>query len=107
MTQVSGRQVLTAAAIVGAAVVLGSLVLALSLDRVTQQLDRTAGRLDEIRAVVADAGDALSNVQAAAAPAARPRVEDPDRRYVINVAGAPALGPETAAVTIAEFADFQ
>ena len=100
MTQVSGRQALAAAAIVGAAVVLGSLVLALSLDRVT-------GRLDEIRAEVADTRDALSNLQMAAAPAPQPRAPDPNRRYAINVAGAPALGPETAAVTIAEFADFQ
>ena len=106
MTQASGRQALAAAAIVGAAVVLGSLVLALSLNRVTQQLDRTAGRLDEIRGEVAEARDALSNLQAAA-PSARPREADPNRRYVINVAGAPARGPATAAVTIAEFADFQ
>jgi protein-disulfide isomerase len=100
MTQVSGRQVLTAAGIVGGAVILGSLVLALSLDR-------TARRLDEIRAAVVDASGALSKLQLAAAPAAKPQAADPDRRYAINVAGAPALGPKTAAVTIAEFADFQ
>ena len=98
---------LAAAAIVGGAVVLGSLALAFSLHRVTQQLDLTARRLDEIRGEVARARDSLSNRQVAAAPAARPSEADPDRRYAINVAGAPAIGPATASVTIAEFADFQ
>jgi protein-disulfide isomerase len=107
MTQVSGRQVIAAAAIVGTAVVLGSGVLALSLNRVTQQLERATARLGEIRAVVADAKEALSGLPVAAAPAARPRQADSSRRYQIDVAGAPALGPPTAPVTIAEFADFQ
>ena len=106
MSEDSGRQVLVSAVIVGAAVVLGSVVLALSLDRVTQQLDVTAERLDEIRAEVASARDAVSNLQAAA-PAARPREADPDKRQVINVAGAPTIVHATATVTIAEFADFQ
>ena len=108
MTQASGRQVLGAAAIVGLAVILGSLVLARSLNQVTQQLDRTAGRLESIRGAVAEAKDALGNLQVAAAPAAAPRRgPDPNRRYTVNVAGAPAVGPETAAVTIVEFSDFQ
>ena len=107
MTQVSGRQVLAAAAIVGAAVIAGSLLLAQSLNRVTQQLDRTAGRLDDIRGAVADAKDQLANLQVAAAPAARPAGDDPNRRYVVNVARSPFRGHETAPVTIAEFADFQ
>jgi protein-disulfide isomerase len=106
MTQASGRQVLAAAAVVGVAVIVGSLVLARSLNRVTQQLDRTAGRLDEIRGAVADAKDALGNLQAAPAPVAR-RGPDPNRRYTVNTAGAPAVGPATAAVTVVEFSDFQ
>ncbi len=107
MNQTSGRQVLAAAAIVGLAVIGGSLVLANSLNRVTQQLDRTGGRLDEIRGAVADAKDALSNLQVAAAPAAPRRGPDPNRRYTVNVADSPARGPETAAITIVEFSDFQ
>jgi len=109
MTQVSGRQVLAAASIVGLAVIAGSVLLAQSLNRVTSQLDRTAGRLEEIRVAVAESKDALSNLKIAAAPAAAPprRGPDPNKRYVINVAGSPTLGPETAAITIVEFSDFQ
>ena len=65
MAQTSGPQVLGAAAIVGVAVIAAGLLLGNSLDRVTQQLDRTASRLDDIRAAVADAKDALGNLQAA------------------------------------------
>jgi protein-disulfide isomerase len=105
MTQVSGRQVIIAAAIVGLAVIAGSLVLARSLNRVTQQLDRTAGRLDEIRGAVAEAKDALANLQVAAAPARTG--PDPNKRYAVDIKDRPAIGPETAAVTIVEFSDFQ
>ena len=107
MTQASGRQVLGAAAIVGLAVILGSLVLARSLNQVTQQLDRTAGRLESIRGAVAEAKDALGNLQVAGAPAPARRGPDPNRRYTVDIAGAPGRGPETAAVTIVEFSDFQ
>ena len=107
MKEVSGAQVLAAAAIIGVAVVGGSLVLSQSLNRVTQQIDRASDRLDDIRGAVAEAKDQLANLRVAAAPSARPTGDDPNRRYVINVAGSPALGPETARVTIAEFADFQ
>jgi protein-disulfide isomerase len=107
MTQGSGRQVIAAAAIVGTAVVLASGLLALSLHGVAQQLERATGRLGEIRAAVADAREALSQLPTAAAPAAGPQAAVPDRRYEIDIAGAPVLGPPTAAVTIAEFADFQ
>ena len=107
MAHESGRQTLWAAAIVGMAVVAGSLVLAQSLNRVTEQLDRTTGRLDEIRQAVADAKGELSNLQVAAAPAAPRRGPDPNRRYNVNVAGSPFLGAEKAAITIVEFSDFQ
>ena len=106
MTQASGRQVLAAAAIVGAAMIAGSLVLAGSLNRVTQQLDRTAGRLEEIRAAVADAKEVLANLPAAPTQGAR-RGPDPNRRYKVTTAGAPAIGPAKAAITLVEFVDFQ
>jgi protein-disulfide isomerase len=106
MAQSSGGQVLIAAVVVGVAVIGGSLILAQSLNRVTQQVDRASGRLDEIRVAVVDAKDALGKLQVAGAPAA-PRGPDPNKRYPATVDNAPVMGPETAAVTIVEFSDFQ
>jgi protein-disulfide isomerase len=103
MTQASGRQTLIAAAVVALAVIAGSFVLARAMDRMASQLDQTTGRLEAIRVAVAEAKDAL----ASARPAEVRRGPDPNRRYPVNVAGSPALGPATAAVTIVEFSDFQ
>jgi hypothetical protein len=55
---------------------------------------------------VADAKDALSNLQVAAAPSRR-RGPDPNRRYAVNTKGAPTLGPEAAPITVVDFSDFQ
>ena len=108
MTQATGRQVVAAASIVGLAVIAGSLVLARSLNSVTQQLDSAVGRLEQIRVAVNDAKDSLGNLQAAARPSAAPsRGPDPNRRYTINTEGAPSVGPKTAKVTLIEFSDFQ
>ena len=99
MSQASGRQVLAAAAIVGAAVIGASLLLANSLDRATSQLE-------EIRAAVADAKGALANLQPAPTQQARKGL-DPTRRYQVSTKGAPTIGPAKAAVTLVEFSDFQ
>ncbi len=103
----SGRQLLFAAAIVGLAVIAGSLVLARSLDRVTEQLDGTTARLEAIRGAVADAKDALANLPTAAPARAARSGPDPNKRYKVNTAGSPAKGPAGAAITVVEFSDFQ
>ncbi len=106
MAQVSGGQVLSAAGMVGAAVIAGCLILSQSINRVTQQLDRTAGQIEAVSAAVGSANDVLANLNTAPAAAAR-RGPDPNHRYTVNTKGSPAIGPETAAVTVIEFSDFQ
>ena len=69
------------------------------IDRIQENLDR---RLDKIETEISQVGSR--------APAARPATQrgpDPNRVYAINTAGAPFKGPAGAAVTIAEFSDFQ
>ena len=107
MTQFSGRQLFGSAAVVGIAVIAGSVVVAQSLSKVSYQLDRSALRLDEIRSVVAEAKQALETSRAAPQVARRPQNPDPTRRFSVKTAGAPSIGPETAAVTVVGFSDFQ
>jgi protein-disulfide isomerase len=107
MPQGSNNQTLIAAGIVAVAVIAGNVILGQALNRVTTQLDRTAGRLEEIKVAVADAKDALSNLKVAGAAAPARRGPDPNKRYTVNTKGSPTMGKEGAAITIVEFSDFQ
>jgi len=106
VAEISWRHLLGGAALVGGAVIAGCLILAHSIGSATKQLDRAAIQLEAVSAAVADANEALGNLQAAPTAAAR-RGPDPNKRYTVNTAGSPALGPEGAAVTVVEFSDFQ
>ncbi len=108
MMQELDRQSLWGAVIVSVAIIGASLILSSALNAVTEQLDRTAGRLDKIGSAVADAKEALANLPTAAAPrAAARRGADPDKRHIVKTDGAPWMGNATAAITIVEFSDFQ
>lgn len=71
-------------------------------------IDRTVARLDAITAGLAETQKAVQALaQAQAKPADNRRGPDPNRRYTVNAAGAPAQGPMEARVKIFEFSDFQ
>ena len=72
-----------------------------SIDQIQVGLD---GRLSRIEKQLENVGSNRGNAAANAAPRRGP---DPGRVYTINTAGAPVLGPAIAAITIAEFSDFQ
>lgn len=74
------------------------------LDGIEESL---SDRLGKIETQVAELSDKVSNMPAQAAAAPPRRGPDPNRVYTIKTAGAPAKGPANAAVTIAEFSDFQ
>lgn len=72
------------------------------LDGIEESL---SDRLGKIETQVAQLSDKVGRAPAAAAPAQRG--PDPARVYPIKTAGAPTKGPASAAVTVAEFSDFQ
>ena len=97
-TPETSRSIFLAAAMVGATVLIAGFVLARGLDRATAQLAATTAKLESVQLAAPDAMDALANLRAPAAAA--PRGPDPNRRYTLNLAGSPGLGPAQAPVTI-------
>ena len=72
------------------------------IDRIDEKLETRLAQIDaRIIEMAARVGQAPAR---AAAPAGG---LDPNKVYPIKVAGAPIKGPAKAAVTIAEFSDFQ
>ena len=66
--------------------------------------------LDELGQRVGSVSTKVDNYAAKAAQAAqppRPQGPDPNKVYQVKTQGAPAEGPESAPVVIAEFSDFQ
>src|SRR5262245_61396500 len=92
---------LVSALIIGAAVLGGALIIRSALQKTTDQMG-------EIRLALNDTKQALvAAAQARPAAPSAPSGPDPNRRYTVNTAGAPAKGPNSARVKIVEFSDFQ
>jgi len=68
--------------------------------RLQRSLDERLGRIDDRLTRLA------SRVESGAAAPAR-RGPDPDKAYAVKTDGSPVRGPANAAITIAEFSDFQ
>lgn len=86
------------------------LVISFSNMRSIDRLAGDIGRLEDRVGQSAPAPTAAAAAQPAQQPAQTPprrRGPDPDRVYEIKTAGAPAKGPASAPVVIAEFSDFQ
>ena len=93
----SGPPIIIASLILGASLVASALLLQASLNDATAQLSKVLAALQE----------APARAPAQAAAPSRPGRPDPNRRYSINVSGAPVKGSEKAKVTVVEFSDFQ
>jgi len=91
---------------VGVAVLMISFGNWREIGRIQSSLDDKLGQIDTRVVQLATKVDNLPSQAAAAAQPPR-RGPDPNRVYQIKTAGAPAKGPASAAVTIAEFSDFQ
>jgi hypothetical protein len=98
------KPTIIASVIIGFSILVGSWLIHASLDR-------TAEEVSGLRASLSDTGKALQAVAAANAQPAqaqqRRRGPDPNKRYTINTAGAPARGKASAKITLVAFSDFQ
>ena len=65
------------------------------------------GKLGQIDGSIAQLAQKVDSIPSGAAAQPARRGPDPSRVYQIKTAGAPTKGPASAAVTIAEFSDFQ
>ena len=97
MAQNSGTPVVIAALILGASIVAAALLIQTSLSGLQQEVSGVKAAVAELEIAAPSAAQA----------AARPGRPDPSKRYSVNVAKSPTVGPETAEVTLVEFSDFQ
>jgi hypothetical protein len=72
-----------------------------------ENANNLASRLDQIDSRLAKLSANVAQVASRSAAAPTQGGPDPNRVYPVKIDGAPMEGPITAAVTIAEFSDFQ
>ena len=99
----SGRWTVSAAIILGIAVLGAGFMIKDSLDQGAAGLQLGLKELDASLAKVA----AADSKRPTAARPSRPNRPDPNKQYAVAVGEAPIKGPKTAAIQIVEWSDFQ
>jgi protein-disulfide isomerase len=92
----NGLPVIVSALVLGAAIVVGAMLVKSSVDRSSERLDAVLAALEK-----------APPPQPAPAPAQARRGLDPSKRYSVDTSGAPFKGSRQADLEIVEFSDFQ